>query len=114
MSTKKKPAPESKSLWSASRDPRPRPPKKPLFERGDVVKLIGIQSPDMLVSDPPELNELGEYDVTCVCFGFAYGAAVREDYSSMIFYEGLLQLVKPAAKVREEAEAATKEARGQY
>lgn len=98
MSTKKKPAPD----------------KKPLFERGDVVKLIGIQSPDMLVSDPPELNELGEYDVTCVCFGFAYGAAVREDYSSMIFYEGLLQLVKPAAKVREEAEAATKEARGQY
>lgn len=84
---------------------RKKPPsdKKPLFERRDLVQVMGVPSPLMLVAEVAEEPEDdGEFTVTVID---GYGEGKQ-------FSEGLLQLVKPAAKVLEEAEEATRLARG--
>lgn len=86
---------------------RKKPPsdKKPLFERRDLVQVMGVPSPLMLVAEVAEEPEDdGEFTVTVIFF---YNGQLVEQFS-----EGLLQLVKPAAKVLEEAEEATRLARG--
>lgn len=84
--------------------------KKPRFERRDVVQVIGIPSPLMLVIDvSKETDENGEFTLGVVHF---QGGGLIDSYGEpREFAEGLLQLVKPAAKVVEEAEAATRAAR---
>lgn len=84
---------------------RKKPPsdKKPLFERRDLVQVMGVPSPLMLVAEVAEEPEDdGEFTVTVID---GYGEGKQ-------FSEGLLQLVKPAAKVLEEAEEAARLARG--
>lgn len=93
---------------------RKKPPsdKKPLFERRDLVQVMGVPSPLMLVAEVAEEPEDdGEFTVTVIFF--YNGQLVDDGYGEgKQFSEGLLQLVKPAAKVLEEAEEATRLARG--
>jgi hypothetical protein len=110
---------------------QPKPDQKPKFRRGDVVKLIGINGPEMLVSgvgarpeepddDDYEEEETeqqqdaskAEYLVSVIYFN--QRGELQGDYDGTQIREGLLQIVKTAVKVREEAEAAEREATGHY
>lgn len=97
----------------------------PKFKRGDLVQLIGIPSPNMLVSqvanEPEEpdddddeeedgLTSKGEYTVTVIWFNTRN--EMQGDYGGQQFSEKLLQLVKPAEQVFSDAETATANARG--
>lgn len=117
------------------------PDQEPQFERGDVVQLMGIPSPLMLVnkvSDKPrsvgvDVDEddeddddegainasvgpdgflEGEFMVSVVWFNS--DNEIQAGYDGHEFPEGLLKLVKPASKVREDADASSREARGDY
>lgn len=54
----------------------------------------------------------GEFMVTVIWFNTSN--EMQGEYDGHEFPEGLLQLVKPSTKVREEAEAVTREVRGAY
>ena len=100
---------------AAKKKPKEPSDKKPLFARCDVVKLVGIAGPDMLVtavSAEPD-DDLNEFMLTLIFFNEKGATFVDQYGEGSAFAEGLLQLVKPAAQVLAEAEAATKEARGQ-
>lgn len=88
------------------------PDQKPLFERRDVVMLIGVPSPLMLVAEvSAEPEENGEFVITVLFFNSKNEVPDGDYGEGQQYPEGLLQLVKPAAKVVAEAEAATREAR---
>jgi hypothetical protein len=104
---------------------KPETDQEPKFKRGDVVKLMGIPSPLMLVSkvanepeEPDDEDEEsedgvpeGEFTITITVIWFNQNSEMQGDYGGQQFAEGLLELVTPAEKVREAAEANTKAAR---
>lgn len=106
------------------------PDQEPKFERGDLVKMLGIEGPTMLVikvSDEPVAintntndNEAesdrngvnatvgsngfleGEFEVTVIWFNKS--DEMQGEYDAHAFPEGLLQLVKSTVLVQGEAQ----------
>jgi hypothetical protein len=91
--------------------PKQKDTKKPLFERCDVVRVMGVPSPLMLVIDVSKDTDLNDEFAVGVIY-FHEGAPPDAYGEAREFPEGILQLVTPAAQVREEAAAATRKARG--
>lgn len=85
-------------------------PVKSLYERGDVVTLMGIPGPSMLVSEILAPDPEGpDEDMTVICT-WALGAELRQ-VQSTAFPEGILELVMPAALVKANSAERSKQAR---